>query len=342
MKSCALASSGVVAAIIMMIGVWLSPGLVVGQAQTTNDSWTPPQTPWGDPDLQGIWGLGYVFTPLERPDELADKEFLTDEEVAALEAEHRENNSGDGAGGRARGERGTLDDVAGAYNQVFSHGGHHERVVRTKRTSLIVDPPDGKIPPLTPEAQKRVEAETASRAPSERADGPEDRGNDRCLGISLPFIRGAGTYSRLVQTPGSVAIYHEYGHLGGVYRMISLDGQSHLPPHIRQRLGDSRGRWEGDTLVVDTTNFTDKTNFEGSRENLHLVERFTRVAADVLKHEITIDDATTFTRRWTIELPLTKADNKQNQIYEAACHEGNYAMVSILAGARTLEREASK
>jgi hypothetical protein len=209
-----------------------------------------------------------------------------------------------------------------------------------------VDPPDGKIP-FTPEARKRAAAETANRrALRERADGPEDRPNDRCVGVTLPINFGSagvsGAYSRIVQTPGSVALYYESGHQGGIYRSITLDGRPHLPPHARQWLGDPHGRWEGNTLVVDTTNFTNQTNYQGSGENLHLVERFTRVAPDMIMYHATIDDPTMFAQSWTIEVPLTKSDDKENPIFEAACHEGNYALTSILAGARALEREVAR
>ena len=248
--------------------------------------------------------------------------------------------------------------MEGAYNDAFT--GRGTEVIRTRRTSLIVDPPDGKMPPLTREAQarglsvrrgdapQRAVAFAEGEAPtpygidaksSDLTNNPEDRPSDRCMGMSLPFVRGSsGTYSRLVQSPGAVTLYHEDGHRGGGYRTIHMDGRPHLPSHIRQWLGDSVGHWEGDTLVVDTTNFTAKTNFNGSRENLHLVERFTRVAPDMLMYEVTVEDSTVWASPWTIELPLTKIDNRQNQIFEAACHEGNYAMTGILAGARLQEQ----
>jgi hypothetical protein len=314
--------------------------------ESTNS--TPGQTPWGDPDIQGIWAVGYVFTPLERPKDLAGKEFLTDEEVVALERAHATQFSGDGAGGRARAERGTEADLAGAYNQAFSKGGAHEKVIRTKRTSLIVDPPDGKIPPLTPDGEKRLasfrrnlENENGAAGIS---DNPESRPrSDRCFGVALPFITGVSSGARrIVQTPGQVAMFHEDGHAGGVFRAIPLTTRPSLPEHVRQYLGDPRARWDGNTLVVDITNFSDQSNFQGAGENLHLVERYTREGPDLLMLRATIEDPTTFTRPWTIEIPLTKADEKANQIYESACHEGNYAMTSILAGARALEKEAAQ
>ena len=173
------------------------------------------------------------------------------------------------------------------------------------------------------------------------ADNPEDRAPDRCMGITIPFVRGtSGTYSRFVQSPESMAVYHEDGHRGGGYRTIYMDGRPHLPAHIRQWLGHSIGRWDGDTLVVDTTNFSAGTSFYGASENLHLVERYTRAAPDLVMYEVTVEDKTVWgDTTWTAEIPLTLVDNKSNQIYEAACHEGNYAMVSILAGARNLEAQ---
>jgi hypothetical protein len=315
-------------------------------------------TPWGDPDLEGIWSPGYYLTPLERPDAYGGREFLTDQEVATLEREQAENK-----GRNTRLEAGSREDLEGAYNDAFT--GRGTQVIRTKRTSLIVDPPDGKIPPLTPAAQAKRAAASARRAPAGNgpgssarrgasagyaiplpdggypSDNPEDRPPDRCLGVTLPFLKGtSGAFSRIVQTPHSVAIYHEDGHVGGAYREVFLDGRQHLPPAVRQWLGDSIGRWDGKTLVADTTNFTGRTNFQGSGENLHLVERFTRVSDDLLTYRITVDDSTVWSRPWTIELPLTRYSDAKNQIFEAACHEGNYAMTSILAGARARDREA--
>ena len=343
------AAFGVLA--VMVAVVVLARGSATGQEPTgAEEDWTPPQTPWGDPDLQGIWSPGYTLTPLERPDAFEGREFLTDAEVVALE-----NAQVTSEGRDFRPEAGTVADVEGAYNDAFT--GRGKEVIRTRRTSLIVDPPDGKIPPLTPEAQGRpgtvlrrpstssgeIRTDAATPYPVDAdsgnyADNPEDRPSDRCLGISLPFIRGtSGTYSRIVQTPGAVTLYHEDGHRGGGYRTVHIDGRPHLPPHIRQWFGDSIGRWEASTLVVDTTNFTNKTNFRGSQENLHLVERFTRVAPDLVMYEVTVEDPTVWTRSWTVEIPVTEVDNERNQIFEAACHEGNYAMTSILAGARARE-----
>ena len=316
-----------------------------GAAPASN--WTLSRLPWGDPDLEGIWGVGYVFTPLERSKELAAKEFLTDAEVAALEKKHAAERQGNSVGGRQRGERGSVADVEGAYNAVFSRSGAHERWVRTRRTSLVVDPPDGRIPTLTPDGQKRLASfrrdQTNEFGPGGPADHPEQRRSDRCLGTTLPFIQGVSSgMRRIVQTPGNIAMFNEDGHLGGFFRAIPLEKRPPLPASIHLYYGDSRGRWEGDTLVVEVTNFSNDTNFQGSGENMRLTERYTRTAADLIIFRVTIEDPTTFTRPWTIEVPLTKSDEKANQIYESSCHEGNYAMTSILAGARALEKEKAQ
>ena len=331
-----LASAGALAVVIAALAAFTFSGIdVAGQ-----EGAAATKTPWGEPDLQGIWGAGYLLTPLERPAKFADKEFLTEEEVVELEQAQATN-----PGRNKRADAGSVADVEGAYNDVFT--GRGTKVVRTKRTSLIVDPPDGKIPARTPEGEKRLAAARRVRddenGPGGKADDPEERTQDRCTGITLPVNFGSagvsGGFVRIVQTPGVVTLYYEEGHHGGAYRTIPLDNRPHLPPNVRQYLGDARGRWEGDTLVIDTTNFSDKTNYQGSRENLHLVERFTRTAPDVITYRVTIEDPTTFTKPWTIEVPYTKGNEKENKIFEAACHEGNYAMVSILAGARALERE---
>ena len=338
-------------ALAALVAVALMAGAPVAGQEAAD--FEAPRTSWGDPDLTGIWSPGYTLTPLERPEEFGDREFLTDEEVATLEGAQ------DSSSGRNfRPEAGTVADVEGAYNDEFT--GRGKDVIRTGRTSLIVDPPSGRIPPRTPEAIARIgeyrqrraagggEVETDVRIPypvdpqsGSYADNPEDRAPDRCMGITIPFVRGtSGTYSRFVQAPGSMSVYHEDGHRGGGYRTIYMDGRAHLPPHIRQWMGHSIGHWEGDTLVVDTTNFSTGTSFYGASENLHLVERYTREAPDLVMYEVTVEDPTVWgDATWTVEMPLTLVDNKSNQIYEAACHEGNYAMVSILAGARNLEAQ---
>ena len=337
----------------LVVGLLL-PSVVVAQATAVADDQTIARTPWGEPDLQGIWN-SKTTTPLERPDQYEGREFLSDDEIAELERSARERLE-QGSGAillPERSERGTAIDVAGAYNSVFSSRG--TTVVATGRTSLIVDPPDGKIP-FSAEGLKKVETEVAYRKALsaadlrtvvDMADGPEDRPNDRCLGFTLPCTSNYCAFARITQSPGAVTIYYEAGHVGGAYRTIPIDGRPHIPPHIRQWYGDSIGRWEGETLVVDTTNFTDRRSVQGtstpvgfknSGETLHLVERFTRVAPDMILYRATIDNPAMYSQPWTIELPWMQADNTQNQVFESACHEGNYGLTGILAGARALEK----
>jgi hypothetical protein len=253
--------------------------------------------------------------------------------------------------------RGTVTDVdsppeeaarvVGAYQAIWSPVGSN--YVRTKRTALIVDPPDGKIPSLTPEGQKRAEAGRWRTAYEHvkfmdvlRADGPENRNDpERCRALQLPCINFLCHLTRMVQAPGSVSIFYE-GHDGGSYRTIRLDSRPHVPRQLRQWLGDSRGQWQGDTLVVETTNFSDQTNFFGATDHLRLVERYSRVEPDMILYRVTVEDPTTFTQAWTIEMPLVKADDRRNQIFEAACHEGNRGMIGILAGARAIEKEKAE
>jgi hypothetical protein len=336
---------GALCAVMAVIGLMLMPGVAgqgsgSGAAPSTNgEGGTAPRTPWGAPDLQGIWD-GSTMTPLERPEKFADREFLTDAEVKALEAEAIAE-----PGRNARAERGSHVDVEGAYNDVFTH--RRTNVVKTRRTSLVIDPPNGRIPRVVTEAERAANARarggrgrfgTHYTVDTENvvADHPEQRRSDRCLGITIP---ATASMMRIVQNPTAVGIYYEYAIAGGGYRSIALDGRPHLPGQLRQRLGHSVGRWEGETLVVDTTNFTTGTNYQGSREHLHLVERFTRTAADTIMYRITVEDSTAFTTPWTLEVPLMKRDEKKNEIFESACHEGNYSMTGILAGARALEQE---
>ncbi len=346
------------------------------------------RTPWGDPDLQGIWDHK-VTTPLERPAKYASKEFLTDQEIAELEkVPYNSPAAVVGRGRDVRAERGTEADVEGAYNNIFSTGGG--RYVRSKRTGLIIDPPDGKRPPITEEGRKLMAARgqnrfgtpgengdipvagrgAATAAPGSGAaapaagggrgrggrggsalpyavdigrpnDNPEDRNDlERCRGVTLPCTGGLCGFSRMVQTPGYVSIYYEMGHSGGAYRTIPITTRPHLPPDVRLWLGDSIGRWEGDTLVVDTTNFTDQTAYGGVPDDkFHMIERFARISPDDLRYQITIDKPNMYARPWTFETILMRADEKKNEIYESACHEGNYALTSMLAGQRAVDRE---
>jgi hypothetical protein len=288
--------------------------------------WEAPRTPYGEPDLQGIWSNATI-TPLERPKELVGKEFFTEQEAADYEkAVVREAN-------RDRRSSDVDVDLKGAYNELWFDRG--AKVVPTRRTSLIVDPPDGKVPALRPEAQKAVAArEKIAQHPPE---GPEDLPLPaRCLvwptaGPAMLPTAYNNNY-QILQGPGYVAIMTEMIH---DVRIIPLDGRPHIPAGIRLWLGDSRGRWDGSTLIVDTTNFTEKTSVSGSDENLHLVERFTRISENMILYEFTVDDPTAFASTWKGEVPLTKATGP---IYEYACHEGNYAMETILKGARAQEK----
>lgn len=305
------------------------------QVASKTKKWTPARTPDGHPDLQGVFDFA-TATPLERPASLAGKQFLTDAEAAEFVKQQL-------------GRRQLADDAplpagqVGGYNQFWYEFG--TSVVADRRTSLIVDPSDGRLPPLTPEAQKRAAANRKRLlAP---AEGPEDRdASERCiLGYNAgpPMVpAGYNQNVQIVQTRDYVVIHNEMVHNA---RIVPLDGRPHLPDHVRPWSGDSRGHWEGDTLVVDTTRFTDKTwnQFSGwnwaSDENMHLVERFTRIDADTLLYEFTVDDPTTWTRPWTAAIPLRST---QDQMYEYACHEGNHGMVGILRGARADERAAEE
>src|SRR5260221_10263805 len=301
---------------------FLASVCVMAVAAPAATNWTAPRTPDGQPDLQGIW-LSNSATPLERPKALEGRQFLTDAEVVELK-KRAARLFKDGNSDFASGDNAFLAAYANVEqykNPSISVGGSLEMVEREfdNRTSLIVDPPDGKIPPLTPAAQRRQAAaeEAAKRPPS----GPEDLNNViRCITFGVPRLGGnfgAGPYSyyQILQTPGYVVLFTEMIHEA---RIIPLDGRPHLPRNIRQWSGDSRGRWEGKTLVVDTTNFSPQSNFMGSGENLHLVERFTRVAGDRINYEITLNDPTTWTKPWTAMLPLKQT---QAEMYEFACHE---------------------
>lgn len=322
------------------------------------------RTPWGDPDLQGIWKNAYN-TPLERPAEFGTREFLTDREIAA--AEHGLVERFAQPGRDSREGIGTEKDVARAYNE---HWRGDPSYARGQRASMIIDPPDGRIPPLTAEAEARlaekaeflaallqgtsggrpgpVSPRRAERSPDynldriNRADGPEDRSaTERCFGYGLPLLLPAGTLggvARIVQSPDAVGIYYDSGQGQGFSRIIPITDRPHLPDRVRQRHGDARGRWEGDVLVVDITNFTEKTSFFGSRENLHLTERYRRIDAETLFYEVTIEDPTTFTRPFTAVQELTRNGDKANQVYEAGCHEGNFGLLGMLINMRAAER----
>ncbi len=328
----ALALATVAAASVTVVGQ--TPAASRGGSKT----WTAPRTPDGHPDLQGVWDYRTI-TPMERPAELANKPTLTEQEVAAYEREQAITRDRDRRDGSA------AADVARAYNQFWWDYG--TKVVGTRRTSLVIDPPDGRIPPMTPEGRARFEARRAFQTTSAREEAGVGRGFDswldrplaeRCLlwGVAGPPMV-PGPYNnnvQLFQTRDHVVIANEMIH---EHRMIPLDGRPHIGGTIRQWMGDSRGRWDGDTLIVETTNFTNKTVFRGATEQMRLTERFTRVAADTLLYEFTIDDPATFTKPWTASIPMTRSSEL---IYEYACHEGNYSLEHALGGARNQEKAA--
>jgi len=315
------------------------PLMVSAVAQSSSAAkkpWTPPRTADGQPDIQGIWSNASII-PLERPKELEGKQFFSPQEFAAYEER---------VFARTTRDKPPAPGSVGTYND-FWWDRDAKRAVNL-HTSLIVDPPDGKVPPFIPEAQKRVEAERAySRA--HPSDGPEDRSlAERCIIFPmggppmLPSFYNNSQYGALttnyqiVQAPGYVTILMEIIHDA---RIIPLDGSPHFPSTVRQWLGDSRGHWHGNTLVVDTTNFTSKSKFRGADENLHLIERFTRTDPDTLLYKFTVDDPTVFTKPWSAEIPMTRS---KDPLYEHACHEGNYGLFGILAGARAEEKQTAK
>ena len=317
----------IVLAVSVPVGAQAPPAAA---KSTTAAKWVVPRTPDGKPDLQGLWSYA-TLTPLERPAEFAGKEFLSEKEATEYEQRRLRDDNRDRRDGSAEA------DVTRAYNEFWWDRG--TKVVVTRRTSLVVDPPDGKIPPLTAEAQKRA----AARAEARRlhpGDGPEDRPlAERCILFGnggAPMLPTAyNNNAQFFQTRDHVVIVNEMVH---DVRIIPLDGRPALNKNVRQWLGDSRGHWEGDTLVVETANFNDKVNFRGSGENLRLTERFTRVAQDTLLYEFTVDDPTSFTRPWKVELPLWK---NRELMYEYACHEGNSGMAGVLAGFRKEEADAA-
>ena len=346
----------------------ISVSIVATSAQGPVGSATAPapalKTSWGEPDLQGIW-TDEFDTPLQRPAKYATQEFFTEAQRAELDKARSE------VLGRLANER----ELNSFYNAAVFFSTKRAGA----RTSLIVDPPNGRIPPLTPEAQKAAAAERefrlallqatntcknksaacaggkydatpsprfADRPPRyntaniNRHDGPEDgTPANRCLTGGLPQFGGAtGSFRRIVQTPGGISIFYDVGQGQGWQRNIIMDGSPHLPANIRQWYGDSRGHWEGNTLVIDVTNFSSKTDYQGSRENLHLVERWTLRGPNSLAYEVTVEDPTVWTRPWTVHEEFSKQSDAENRIYyEPRCVEGNYALPGWLRGRRMEE-----
>ncbi len=295
-------------------------------------SYTPPRTPDGQPDLQGFW-TNTTYTPLERPKGVTGELYTKEEaiEIAKRAAEVEAEQT----------KPGTIPDVHYDFTQ-FGLDRSQGPLAFTQRTSLIVDPPDGKIPPMTAEGQKRVAERAAAR---KRMGGPADAAQNqplgaRCVVMDLagpPMFSGAYNNNyQIVQTPGYVMILVEMIH---DVRIIPLDGRPHLPPSLRLWMGSSRGRWEGDTLVVETANFNGRNPFRGSSEHMRVIERFTRVNEDTVMYKFTVDDPATWTRPWSAEQPMKKTTGP---LFEHACHEGNYGLYNILAGARVEEKRAAE
>jgi len=357
MKSRLLESLGVVmvlAAIVAVLQLTTVP--MGGQAAATNA--------WAHPNLEGIW-LDVYATPFERASELGDREFTTPEE-RALQDQARMGN----VGRDRRGPPGSPQDVSGAYNAVYT-----SVKPAGPRTSLVVDPPNGRIPALTPAAMRENEMRREWRvmlmrntptceqgAPAceggpygppsprrfdvppfyntlrmNRHDGPEDQSlGDRCMLGATPDFNG---FRRIVQGEDSIALGYDTGQGQGFQRIIYLSG-NHPPSQIRLRHGDSRGHWAGDTLVIETTNFSSKSPFRGSGANLTLIERYTREDADTLRYEVTIEDPTVWVAPWTVRQELKRQSDEQNRIYyEPRCHEGNYGLPAMFIGARVREQE---
>src|SRR6266478_6220469 len=347
-------------------GALVSVPMTRASAQAPAASVTPPApaltTPWGEPDLQGIW-TDETDTPLQRSPKFANQEFFTEVQRADLDKQRSAMQ-----GRERRAERGTVADVAGAYNDVFT-----PKKRTGARTSRIVDPPNGRLPPLTPEAQKIAAAEREFRvallqatetcknkespcsggkydptpsprfaepppryntATINRYHGPEDASLAvRCLMGGVPGIGTLGaiadriSFRRIVQTPGGISMFYDVGQGQGWQRNIIMDGSPHLPASIRQWYGDSRGHWEGNTLVIDVTNFSAKTDFQGSREHLHVIERWTRTGPDTLEYAVAVEDPTVWARPWTAKQDFIRQNDQENRIYtEPRCIEGNYGL----------------
>ena len=334
---------------------------VTGQAQMGL------RTSWGEPDLQGIWDAEHVQIPLQRPAKYKDQEFFTDAQIAELDKIRAAM-----PGNETRAVRGTEQDVSGAYNAVFT-----SRRPTGRRTSLIVDPPDGRIPPVTPEVQQRraylaewalalLEATDTckNKMPGceggkytgvvsprrfepykyypnfrqNKMDGPEDHGtmNTRCLGGNIPVFDG---FRQIVQTPGAISVFYDVGQGQGFQRIIPITTRPHLPSTVRTWWGDSVGHWEGNTLVVDVTNFNGKIDFQGSTENLHLIERWTRTSPETIEYVVTMSDPTSWTKPWTVKQEFAKTSDEANRIYkEPRCADGEMARLAMLHGARAQEK----
>jgi len=363
-----------------VLAVGFSEKTVIGQVRSNGSTAeSTPKTPWGAPDLQGTWSNTTVV-PFERAKEFGNREFMSDAEYEKALDQLRERNSRAGRDSReinGQDIRGTEKDVARAYNEHW-FGDRPTEVSR--RTSMIIDPPDGRMPALMPTAQERIGEKreyleallqgTSGGRPGpisarrnepspdynidrmNRSDGPEDRSSvERCLLNNLPVILPAGRLTpdgrpfgnfggvmRIVESADSIDIYYDIGQGTGFNRVIPITNRLHLPKNIHQYWGDSIARWEGDTLVVDVTNFSEETNFRGSRENLHLIERYKRMNPTTLQVTITAEDTTTWVKPFTFVQELRKNADKPNMVYEGGCHEGNYGLLGMLVNTRAAEK----
>jgi hypothetical protein len=341
---------GVGLPLLLSIAAAMAQGQIASQAElaktkSVNQTWTAPRTADGHPNLQGVWANN-IATPLERPRELEGRAVLTDQEVAALKKKAHElfgGGNSDAAFGDTvyRSVWANVHGTTSGFKSVDGETGDYSSVWTVERewenrTSLITDPADGRIPAMTPEAQKRRAAAAAAR--NRRPDGPQDRAlQERCITYGSPQLTaGYQSYSQIVQSSNAVAIETEMIH---DVRLIPLDGRPHLPSNVQLWLGDSRGHWEGDTLVVDTTNYKPGSFMSASSDKLHVIERFTRTAPEALRYEITINDPETWTKPWSLMIPL---QHSPDSVFEYACNEGNIGLTGILAGARAEERAAAK
>jgi len=321
------------AALVVALAWW-------AQAPAAAQTRKVPRTAWGKPDLSGVWDFRTI-TPLERPASQADKEFLTEAEALKLEQDTVERNREIDERPAERATAGgnvdrRADGSPGFYNNFWLDGG--TKPVATRRTSLIVDPPNGRVPPMTPAGQQRAR-DRAAYTREHPADGPEDRSSsDRCiLGFNAGPPLTPGGYNQnmqVVQTADHVLLVTEMVHTA---RIVPLDGRPRLDDRIRQWSGDARGHWEGDTLVIETTNFNQQRGWRGSTDKMKLIERLTRVDANTLEYKYTVIDPDTWTSPWTASIPLQRSDLP---MYEYACHEGNHSMQGILSGQRTADKEA--
>ncbi|HLG58879.1 MAG TPA: hypothetical protein VI485_26270 [Vicinamibacterales bacterium] len=331
-SACGATVALAVLATISVAGQTQTPAKAAPARTAAGKAYTAPRTSDGQPDLQGFW-TNSTYVPLERPDGVTKEIYTPDEAEAAIKrAATREAEQT---------EPGTTADVHYDFTQ-FGLDRSQSTFAKNLRTSLIVDPPDGKIPPVTPEAQKRTQALAAARkARGGQYDAVENMPiGSRCIimgGAGPPMMNaGYNANYQIVQAPGHVMILTEMIH---DVRIIPLDGRPQPPSGVRQWTGLSRGRWEGDTLVVETTNFNGKNAFRGSSANLKVTERFTRTASDIIQYRFTVEDPSTWTRSWTAEAPLAKTEGP---IFEFACHESNYGIANILAGARADEKRAAE